>query len=214
MCVWVTGLSDCVSVYGDCERCGYKSGSCTPAPPRVPILSFQSPSPTWWLQLNHLDLSGQLSIRDDVLGSTLNRCSNLTTLSIADTAAAALTFMMWPTQHRGGGSSSSSSGCGASSTATAAADAAAVNPPQPSDAAAAAGHEDERLTAAGVAAAPACTLQVLDVSGCAALAGGGATSASAAAAAVFRCFQAALGAMPHLEGTDSRRLPTYFPHAA
>lgn len=211
MCVWVTGFSDCVSVYGDCERCGYKSGSCTPAPPRVPILSFQSPSPTWWLQLNHLDLSGQLSIRDDVLGSTLNRCSNLTTLSIADTAAAALTFMMWPTQHRGGGSSSSSSGCGASSTATAAADAAAVNPPQPSDAA---GHEDERLTAAGVAAAPACTLQVLDVSGCAALAGGGATSASAAAAAVFRCFQAALGAMPHLEGKDSRRLPRYFPHAA
>lgn len=57
---------------------------------------LQGPPATWWSQLRHLDLSGQVMISDDTIGTTLNKCNNLVTLSIANTAAGPLTFMSRP----------------------------------------------------------------------------------------------------------------------
>lgn len=62
------------------------------------LCCHQAPPPSWCCQLACLDLSGQVSVSDDVLGTTLvsSSSSSLRALSIADTSAGPLTFMLWP----------------------------------------------------------------------------------------------------------------------
>jgi len=182
-----------------------------------------SVAPRWRAGLCHLDLSGQTSVSDLLIGCTLDTCSSLQTLSIADTAAAGLTFMLWP--HRpeqddrtvpqpaaaAPGAATGSACLGGMGQVTAASQASAgqSNPAQAvrralalqalaSGSSSGGASSSGSVPSASSRVSPSistsvCVLRVLDVSGCAALATG-------SGATVFKFFQTALGHMPHLEG--------------
>lgn len=177
--------------------------------------------PHWWAGLCHLDLSGQISVSDMLIGCTLNVCSSLQTLSIADTAAAALTFMLWPQRPAqdsptepqpaaaAPGMATGNACPGGARQVTAASQAPttlhsrtqalrrALGLHAASESGSSRGGASSSGTVPSVSPSisrSVCVLKVLDVSGCAALAAG-------SGAAVFKSFQTALGHMPHLEGT-------------
>lgn len=191
---------------------------------------LQGPQSRWWGELCHLDLSGQVLVGDDMLATTLVQCSSLKTLSLADTSAGCMTFMTWPQRGPGSTqpalSASSVSRPAAHPAALPLQEAVGAlgvrmllcaslsqgqQQSQPHQAGAAAtalpsGRSGSSSSSSGAPAAgpgaaasispflqPAvCVLCVLDVSGCGGL--------SLGAAPAAKLFQAAVGAMPHLEG--------------